>query len=257
MEPEGAPHSLYGDDVCPENDLYCQEFFLHAYAVLSRAKSEFIESKEGFTYMKATTQAKLSRHVISLIRGPSGNIKKWEYKMAQLLKKITVDGVKTEYIDVDQILYGAVSEFRNQRGAFQKSLEKEFIGIFETYTQAAAVSFDQFNQMVENISMGKNNDDTHDPLIQYPGELSKIRAFIFSLTAGERNDAAFNAANFCAGLTRYGVECPVPCVSMRCQLYGNPKYIMDRLREAEEKYGKYKIKVHMKRYSEREENKRQ
>ena len=105
--------------------------------------------------------------------------------------------------------------------------------------------------------MGKNNDDTHDPLIQYPGELAKIRAFVFALTAGERNTSAFNAANFCAGLTRYGVESPVPCVSMRCQLYGNPKYIMDHLREAEEQYGKYKIKIHMKRYSEREENKRQ
>lgn len=51
--------------------------------------------------MKASTQAKLARNIIALIRGPSGNIKKWEYKMSQLLKKITVDGIKTDYIDVD------------------------------------------------------------------------------------------------------------------------------------------------------------
>lgn len=253
MEPDAPPHSVYGDDQCPENDLFCQEFFLHAYAMLNQSKEEFIESKEGYTYIKASTQVKFARHIISLIRGPCGNIKKWEYKMSQLLKTISVDGVATDYLDVDQVLYGFVSEFRNQRGAFQKSLEKEFMTLFETFSAAADVSFDVFDKMIENIAMGNNSNDAHDPLIQYPGEISKIRAFIFALTAGEKNDTAFNATNFCAGVSRYGVENPVPCVSMRCQLYGNPKFIMDELREAEKTYGKYKIKIHIKKYHERQE----
>ena len=75
--------------------------------------------------------------------------------------------------------------------------------------------------------MGSNSKDAHDPLIQFPGEISRIRAFVFALTAGENNDTAFNAENFCSGLARYGVESPTPCVSMRCQLYGNTKTIMD------------------------------
>ena len=48
------PHSLYDDTQCPENDLFCQEFFLHAYALLNTNKDEFVESKEGYTYIKAT-----------------------------------------------------------------------------------------------------------------------------------------------------------------------------------------------------------
>ena len=38
------PHSFYGDTVCPDNDLYAQEFFLHAYSLFNQAKEDFIES---------------------------------------------------------------------------------------------------------------------------------------------------------------------------------------------------------------------
>ncbi len=92
-------------------------------------------------------------------------------------------------------------------------------------------------------------DPYFDPLIQFPGEISKVRAFIFSLTAGLDNNSAFNCDNFLAGITRFGVESPTPCVSMRCQLYGNTKTILDQLKLAEKEYGKLKLKIHTKRYT--------
>ena len=90
----------------------------------------------------------------------------------------SVDGVATDYLYVDQVLYGFISEFSNQRGAFQKSLEKEFMTLFKTFSTMPDVSFDIFHKMIENISMGNNSADVHDPLIQNPGEISKTRAFV-------------------------------------------------------------------------------
>ena len=35
-----------------DNDLYCQEFFLYAYSLLCSDRQDFLESKEGYTYVK-------------------------------------------------------------------------------------------------------------------------------------------------------------------------------------------------------------
>jgi hypothetical protein len=46
-----------------------------------------------------------------------------------------------------------------------------------------------------------------------------------------------------AGCWRFGVENPIPSVSVRCALFGNSKNIMFILKEAEKVYGKSKIKI--------------
>jgi hypothetical protein len=68
-----------------------------------------------------------------------------------------------------------------------------------------------------------------DPLIDFPGEISKIRAYVYCLTAGEKNTDTFGPMNFVAGLSRFGVENPTPCVSSRAQLYGNTLDIQSML----------------------------
>mmetsp|Transcript_34621 Transcript_34621/g.52953 ORF Transcript_34621/g.52953 Transcript_34621/m.52953 type:complete len:192 (+) Transcript_34621:3015-3590(+) len=76
-----------------------------------------------------------------------------------------------------------------------------------------------------------------------------IRAYIFSLTAGRKNDGSFSPENFIAGISRYGIENPVPCVSQRLQLYGNSRTILEMLAKAEKKYGTLKLKIHTNRYT--------
>jgi len=60
-----APHGLYSDNVCPENDIYAQEFFLHCFSILSIAKKRFYESREGKTYMKKDDHDSLIKRLIS------------------------------------------------------------------------------------------------------------------------------------------------------------------------------------------------
>ena len=103
--------------------------------------------------------------------------------------------------------------------------------------------------MIDGCNMSQMiNAEAFDPLITYPNHISKVRAYVFALTAGRDNNDAFNADNFCAALSRFGVETPAPCVSMRCMNYGNTMNTMEYLKRAEKKYGKLSMKVHFKKY---------
>ena len=48
-------HNLEDFDI-PTNDIYCQEFFYYAYSVLNKDRKNFIESNEGYTYMKQSSE---------------------------------------------------------------------------------------------------------------------------------------------------------------------------------------------------------
>ena len=121
----------------------------------------------------------------------------------------------------------------------------------DTFSVAAPVSFDKFKSIVKNIQMGGLDSDSSrvDPLIEYTSEISLVRAYVFCLTAGRENSETFSADNFIAGLSRFGVENPTPCVSSRAQLYGVTQDIFSMMERAEQKWGKLKLKVHTKRYT--------
>ena len=145
------PQNIYGDSQCPDNDVYAQEFFLHGYSIFSIARKRFLESKEGKTYMRLDDHDRLAKRLISQIRGPSGNIDKWNYKVAQMVKEIEVSGANVQFADVDEILYGLMNEFKNQKGAFQTSLEKEFMSVMDTFSVAAPVTYEKFHTIIRNI----------------------------------------------------------------------------------------------------------
>ena len=94
------------------------------------------------------------------------------------------------------------------------------------------------------------NAEAYDPLINFPGYISKVRAYVFALTSGRNNDSSFNSEVFTAACARFGVEAPAPAVSARCQHYGNTLPIIEQLKKAEAIYGRFKTKVHFKRYIE-------
>jgi hypothetical protein len=68
-----------------------------------------------------------------------------------MVKTITVNGADVEYVNIDEVLYGMMNEFKNQKGAFQRSLEKEFMAVMDTFSVAAPVTFESFKKIIENI----------------------------------------------------------------------------------------------------------
>lgn len=109
---------------------------------------------------------------------------------------------------------------------------------------------EQFKEIIFNSEMGTHDEESHvDPLINFAGPMSEIRAFIFCVTAGDSNTSTFNNEQFIAGLARYGVENPTPCVNKRFGMYGNSEDMMRAMKRLEGTYGKLKMKIHTKRYS--------
>ena len=80
-----------------------------------------------------------------------------------------------------------------------------------------------------------------DKLMSFTGSISQVRAFVFTLMAGNYNSSKVSSNNMLAGLNRFGIENPAPVVSTRCGLYGNSRSVMEILEDAEEKFGKGEV----------------
>lgn len=124
----------------------------------------------------------------------------------------------------------------------------------DTFSKAVSCSYEKYKQMILDVQMGgledEEQDQLVDPLIMFPTEISMIRSYVFAISSGESNKTDFGVDNFVGSLARYGIENPVPCISYRIQLYGMQKTMMELLEQMEDKYGKLRLKIHTKRYSQ-------
>ena len=68
-----------------------------------------------------------------------------------MVKEIEVTGDNVKFADVDEVLYGLMNEFKKTKGAFQTSLEKEFMSVMDTFSVAAPVTFEKFQKIIRNI----------------------------------------------------------------------------------------------------------
>ena len=110
---QSAPHGYIKDDQIYEHDIYAQEFFLHAYSLLNYDRNNFVESREGKTWIRSKTHDLVYKRIIPLMRGPVGDAQKWSLKMRRLARKIkNKDHVEYEYLDLDLILYMMVDDFK-------------------------------------------------------------------------------------------------------------------------------------------------
>lgn len=124
------PHAFLKDTDLAANDVFCQEFFLHAYSLLSQDRKNFLESREGFTYVKIKHHDKVASKIISLIRGSGGDIQKWNLKVRRLVKRIKNKGnQESDYLDFDLITGMMMEEYRAQRANQRKDLERQFTRI--------------------------------------------------------------------------------------------------------------------------------
>jgi len=73
-------------DVPYSSDIFLQEFFLHSYNLLCREKRSFLESKEGFTYVRQTSEERISSKLLNFLMPTE--MTKWQMKIKRTLKKI-------------------------------------------------------------------------------------------------------------------------------------------------------------------------
>ena len=81
-----SPHGWTGDDDVIENDMYCQEYFLHCFACLNQMKTHFKETEVGSTMIRYTDMEKYQRVFISILRGPAGDLNPWRARMRGLVR---------------------------------------------------------------------------------------------------------------------------------------------------------------------------
>mmetsp|Transcript_20352 Transcript_20352/g.31085 ORF Transcript_20352/g.31085 Transcript_20352/m.31085 type:complete len:230 (+) Transcript_20352:339-1028(+) len=68
------PHAYLKDQEVSDNDIFCQEFFLHIFSLFSQDRLNFLESREGMTYVRVKHHDKIAGRILPLIRGPSGDL---------------------------------------------------------------------------------------------------------------------------------------------------------------------------------------
>ena len=78
---------------------------MHAYSLFNQVKEEFIESVEGFTYIKLFDVNQLSKRIIGSMRGPCGDVVRWFGKTRAMAKIITVGLDDFYFVDLDILLY--------------------------------------------------------------------------------------------------------------------------------------------------------
>lgn len=237
------PHAYLKDEEPSESDVYAQEFFLHAYSLLCGDKHSFNESTEGATFVRARHHDAVSKRIIPMIRGPAGDLQKWNLKVRQQVTKIkNRDGSTVEYLELDVLLANMLEKFKDQRRENRTELGREFARLLEG--TIANVDLDQFQEIVQEAMEKTEEQGQHPagPLMQYPKEISSVRAYVFACLAGTENTDYMSDTHAVAGCSRYAIDSPVPSVSSRCALYGNPRDIMAMLTEAEQEYGRDKVK---------------
>ena len=243
------PHAFIGEQELSDNDIYCQEFFLHAYSLLSSDRRNFLESKEGMTYVRVKHHDKMAPKIITLIKGPIGDFQKWNLKVRRLVKKIrNKSDQEVDYLDFDMIIGMMISEYKDQRFQYQKDLLKQFRRVMEG--PSSATDLDNFIDVLNSSIPDYDAESKHaNPLMQFPGQLSRIRAYLYALMASDSNTSVIHDATFVVACNRYALENPVPSVITKCALYGNNKDVMQKLEEAEEKYGAGTVSIDAKQFS--------
>ena len=97
-----------------ENDLFCQEFFLHAYSLLCADRGAFLESAEGMTYVRVKHHDKAASRIMPLIRGPCGDLQKWQLKVRRMVRRIKNKlGTEADYLDLDIVTGMMLDEYKN------------------------------------------------------------------------------------------------------------------------------------------------
>lgn len=93
-------------------DIYEQEFFLHTYSLILKEKKQFVDSKEGYTYVNQFTEQIVSARLLNFV--PAADAEKWQVITNIKMKKILndpMDEFSTAYIDLDLLISLYMQQF--------------------------------------------------------------------------------------------------------------------------------------------------
>jgi hypothetical protein len=141
----------------PNVDIYLQEFFMHAFAILFRNKDDFFDSKDGITYLKYEYEENATQALITWF-GEEDN-RKWFNRVRKSMKRIKInptDEQETELIDIDALLEMYVEEFQGRKKKILKDLHKEFMKKFSE-RKDGVFSTDELDRVVQLCLPLKSN----------------------------------------------------------------------------------------------------
>ena len=81
--------------------------------MFTSVKGTFFESKEGNTYIRMMDHDRLAKHVVATLRGPCGNLEKWNYKVDQMKSVQVINEQDVEFVNLDSLLYSLLYEYKN------------------------------------------------------------------------------------------------------------------------------------------------
>ena len=149
-------------------DIFCQEFYLHVYSLFAEDRNNFMESKEGMTYVRLRHHDKVIGLILPQIRGPLGDLQKWNLKVRRLVKRLkNLKGVEADYIDFDLLLGMIVEDYKKQRKQYQSDLQRAFKNLIQN--ELEPIDLDQFIDVI-NTGLPHYNEHTVSdfPLVQFP-----------------------------------------------------------------------------------------
>jgi len=133
----------------PNVDIYLQEFFMHAFAILFRHKDDLFDSKDGITYLMYEHEENATQALITWF-GEEDN-RKWFNRVRKSMKRIKInptDEQETELIDIDILLEMYVEEFQGRKKKILKDLQKEFMKKFSE-RKDGVFSTDELDRVVQ------------------------------------------------------------------------------------------------------------
>lgn len=86
------------------NDIFIQEFYLHCYSMITKERKNFLESREGFSYIMSKHAARMSEKLLTFLKK---GLQKWKIILGNVIKRIKKDqsdDFDTEYVDIDTLL---------------------------------------------------------------------------------------------------------------------------------------------------------
>jgi len=184
-------------------DIFMQEFFYFTYSCFK----EFRETDEGLTLIKCEVEEEITPKILFWMS--ENDLKKWYHKIRRHVKRLPEemgknDGIKPtaiqlaqqteigrnnqilsnfnfcylEYVDVDQVLSGYLDEYMAKKQKNQKLLTKHFVKFFQE--QEGIFNTDEINSVCNNVIPETN---PISKFVNYPGELTFLRSFLFALTS--------------------------------------------------------------------------
>lgn len=232
----GVNDGTFEDVQIPAHDIFTQDFFFYAYSVVAKDSRSFMDSPQGYTYVKQLTEQRQTLKVMGFLYGDlPRDSEKWTKKIKSQITKVRenkLDENETDFIDVDLVLSYYLEEYRNLRRLNMQRIAK---AIGETNRRNAhknaKVGVKDILEMMETIVPGK----TSIPTVTFARNMTFIRAFVYALVC-ENNSDEISLPSFLAACNRFGIDSPCPIVSKRLSTFGNAEELEKEFKRLVDKF---------------------